>query len=130
LLFQAKVVVASPKMTSFKKGQLIAVLSLAIMIALIVAVPSHMVALKYAAIFALILSAINILLSHLVPSPDAQIGQRLILFASISIASLVVGVLLLRTATVVGLFLVAVSLLLNWFVIRPLGRKVRNLSAP
>jgi hypothetical protein len=116
-------------MTSFKKGQLIAILCLAIVIALIVSVPSRMVALRYAAIFALILSAINILLSHLVPSPDARIGQRLILFASISIASLVVGVLLLRTATVVGLFFVAVSLLLNWFVIRPLGRKVRNLSS-
>ena len=117
-------------MESVKKGQLIALLCLVIVISLLIFVPSRMVVLRYLAVFALVLSAINILLSRLLPLPGSQLGQRFVLFMSISVACLVVGALLLRKATAVGLSLVCISLLLDWFVIRPLRRKMQKFNGP
>ena len=76
--------------------------------------------------FRAVVSAINILLSYVVASPSSRLGQRLVLFASISIACLVVGVLLLKTVTIVGVVLVCASLLLNWFVVRPVQKRLRE----
>jgi hypothetical protein len=117
-------------MSPFKKGQVIAISCLAIVTVLFVFVPSRMVALRYLAIFALILAAINILLSHVISSPDSRLGQKLVLFSSISITCLIVGILLLKTVTAVGLALVGVSLLLKWFVVRPVQKQVRKRGAP
>lgn len=117
-------------MGALKKGQLIAIICLAIAVAIVAFSPPRMAVLRYMAIYALIISAINIVLSHLIPTRDGQVGQRLVLFASISIACLVVGALLLKVMLAAGLLLVGVSLLLNWFVVRPLVRKVRKPNAP
>jgi len=117
-------------MTSFRRGQLIAGSCLAIIGLSLIFVPSRMVFLRYLGIFALLISAVNILLSHLIPSSGSHLGQKLVLFASISIACLVVGVLLLRTELPLGLSFVGLSLLLNWVVIRPLQKRIRNIDAP
>jgi membrane protein implicated in regulation of membrane protease activity len=71
-----------------------------------------------------------ILLSHVIPSPDSLLGKKLVLFASIQTACLVVGVLLLKTVTVVGLVLIGVSALLRWFVVRPVRKQLRKQGAP
>lgn len=112
-----------------RKGQLIAIVCLTITVGLLTFLPGRMVLLRYVAIFALVLSAINVVLSRVIPAPSSQLGQRLVLFASISIACLVVGALLLRVIMTVGLLLVGASLLLNWFVIRPLQTRLRNPDA-
>jgi hypothetical protein len=117
-------------MNPFKKGQVIAVSCLAIFTIVVAVVRSRMVVLRYLDIFALILVPINILLSYIIPSPDSRLGQKLVLFSSISITCLIVGILLLKTVTFVGVALVGVSLLLKWFVVRPLQKQVRKRGAP
>lgn len=113
-------------MNGSKKGRVIAIICLAGVSAGLLFVPSRMTAVRYLAIFVLVVSAINILLSYVVASPSSRLGQRLVLFASISIACLVVGVLLLKTVTIVGVVLVCASLLLNWFVVRPVQKRLRE----
>jgi MFS family permease len=117
-------------MDALKKGQTIAIVCLAIAIAIVAFSPHRMVALRYLAIYALVISAINIVLSHLVPTRDRELGQKLVLFASISIACMVVGALLLKVMLAVGLFLIGAGLLVSHLVVLPLVRKVRKPNAP
>jgi hypothetical protein len=109
-----------------QRGQLIAFSSLVIVSAVLVLVPSRMVFLRYLGIFGLMLCAVNILLSRVIPSAASPLGQRLVLFTSISAACLIAGGLLVRSVLVVGLCLIGASLLLDWFVTRKLRKRVRT----